>query len=219
MSKQGNKVQQKTDIMKKSTLLLCILLSISILPIYAQNDSTIKSLELTPQILEKLSSDQILDLIKEKERLKYEHEKAMAEKFAVNPQVLLDNLLVGTADAANKIMPSESLIFFFLVIFFIFLLMLVFIPFYFNQRKSNRRLEMLNKYLDKDISKELMQLELETRSDLHKGIILISLGLSISLALYLINPEKSFWTIGIIPTIIGIGYFITFIVDKTNRKN
>lgn len=199
----------KITIMKKLMFSLFILLSISFLSTQAQNDSIAKSLELTPEVVEKLNSDQLFELAKEKEKLKYEHEKEMAEKYAVNPQEFVDDLL-----------PSEFTIIFAFVIFLFFLILLVIIPFYFNQRKSNSRINVISKLIDKDkdIPKELMLSEKKTRSDLHRAIILISLGLSVGLFLYLLKLEQSYWTIGAIPTIIGIGYFLSFKFDKTNKS-
>jgi hypothetical protein len=98
--------------------------------------------------------------------------------------------------------------------------MLVIVPFYFNQRKSKSRFILFGKFIDKDkdIPKELMQSEKKTRTDLHRGIILISLGLSVGLFLYLLKLEENYWTIGLIPTIIGIGYFLSFKFAKTDKS-
>ena len=82
--------------MKKLILSLFVLLSVSILSIQAQNDSIARAIELSPEIIEQLSSDQLLELAKEKQRLKQEHETAMAEKFGVNAQ-----------DLVKDMMPSE----------------------------------------------------------------------------------------------------------------
>jgi len=199
----------KITIMKKLMLSLFMLLSVSILSIQAQNDSIAKSLELPPAAIEKLSSDQILELAKEKEKLKFEHERALAEKGMELPQKLI-----------KEMMPSEFVMVISSIFFLAFLLMLVIIPFYFNQRNSKTKFNLLSKIIDKDkdIPKELLSLEKKPRSDLHKAIILISLGLSVGLFLFVLNLEKSYWTIGLIPTIIGIGYFISFKFDKTNRS-
>lgn len=196
--------------MKKLMLSLFILLSISILSIQAQTDSLVQSLELSPEVIEKLSSDQILELAKEKEKLKFEHDAAMAEKYAVNPQ-----------DIMNDIIPSEFTMILASLLFFTFLLMLVLIPFYFNQKKSKSKLNMYGKFIekDRDIPKELMLPEKKTRSDLHRSIILISLGLSVGLFLFLLNNEERYWTIGLIPTIIGIGYFLSFKFANTNNSS
>jgi len=59
--------------------------------------------------------------------------------------------------------------------------------------------------------------EKKARSDLHRSIILISLGISVGLFLYLLKLEQSYWTIGLIPTIIGLGYFLSFKFDKSNK--
>jgi hypothetical protein len=195
--------------MKKLMLLLFILLSYPVLSSHAQNDTIPKSLELSEEVLDKLSSEQILELAKEKERLKFEHDAAMAEKFGVNGQELI-----------NDMIPSEFTMVLTVVIFFAFLIMLVTIPFYFNQRKSRSRLNLLGKFIDKDkdIPKELMLSEKKARSDLHRAIILISLGVSVGLFLYLLKLEQSYWTIGLIPTIIGLGYFLSFKFDKSNKS-
>lgn len=199
----------KITIMKKLMLSLFILLSVSILSTQAQNDSIAKSLELSSEVIAKLSSDQILELAKEKERLKYEYDQAMAEKGMELPQKLI-----------KEMMPSEFVMVLGPLFFLSFILMLVIIPFYFNQRKSKSRLELLGKFIDKDkdIPKELMLPEKKTRSDLRTAIILISLGLSVGLFLYFLKLEESFWTIGLIPTIIGIGYFLSFKFVKTNKS-
>jgi hypothetical protein len=199
----------KITIMKNLMLSLFMLLIVSILSIQAQNDSIAKSLELPPAAIEKLSSDQILELAKEKEKLKCEHEKAMAEKGMELPQKLI-----------KEMMPSEFVMVIGPIFFLAFLLMLVIIPFYFNQQNSKTKFNLLSKIIDKDkdIPKELLSLEKKPRSDLHKAIILICLGLSIGLFLFVLKLEKNYWTIGLIPTIIGIGYFISFKFDKTNKS-
>ena len=199
----------KITIMKKLMLSLFILLSVSILSTQAQNDSIAESLDLTPEVIEKLSSDQLLELAKEKEKLKYEYDQALAEKGMELPQRII-----------KEAMPSGFVMILSTLFFLAFILMLVIIPFYFNQRKSKSRLNLLGKFIDKDkdIPKELMLPEKKTHSDLRKAIILISLGLSVGLFLYLLKLEKSFWTIGLIPTIIGIGYFLSFKFVKTNNS-
>lgn len=195
--------------MKKLMLFLIILLSFSVLSSRAQNDTTTKTLELNQEVLDKLSSEQILELAKEKERLKFEYDAAMAEKFGVNGQEII-----------NDMIPSEFTMVLFMVIFFSFLITLVAIPFYFNQRKSRSRINLLSKFIEKDkeIPKELILSEKKARSDLHRAIILISVGFSVGLFLYLLKLEESYWTIGLIPTIIGIGYFLSFKFDKSNKS-
>jgi hypothetical protein len=196
--------------MKKLILSLFVLLSVSILSIQAQNDSIARAIELSPEIIEQLSSDQLLELAKEKQRLKQEHETAMAEKFGVNAQ-----------DLVKDMMPSEFTIVLYSIIFFAFLISLIIVPFYFNQLKSKMRYNLLSKLVDKnkEIPSELLIQNKKIRSDLHKSIILISVGIGIGIFLYLLNLEKSYWTIGLIPTIIGIGYLISFVLEKKNEIN
>jgi len=195
----------KTTIMKKLIMSLFILLSISILSTKAQNDSIVKSLNLTPEVVEKLSSDQLLELAKEKEKLKYEYDKELAIKGMEYPK---------------QFMPPVFVMVIFAIFFLAFLITLVIIPFYFNNRKSKSRINLLGKFIDKDkdIPKELLFSEEKTKSDLHKAIILISVGLSVGLFLYLLKLEEKYWTIGLIPTIIGLGYFLSFKFDKSNKS-
>jgi Domain of unknown function (DUF6249) len=207
MSKQYNSSKFKITTMKKLIFSLLILLSFSSIPSQAQSDSVAKSFDIAPGIMEKLDGDQLLELVKEKERLKQEHETAMAEKFGVSGPELL-----------NEIMPSEFIVVLAFIIFFSFLIMLVIIPFYFNQRKAKLRSDLFAKLIDsnKDIPKELLLPDKKPRTDLHKSIILICIGISVGLFLFLLKLENNYWTIGLIPTIIGVGYFLSY---KFGNKN
>jgi predicted PurR-regulated permease PerM len=206
--------------MKKLMISLLILLSLSFFTVHAQNDSLANSIGIAPEVLKKLNSEQILDLVKEQERLKMEqqmakdkldqeNETAMALKFGVNGQ-----------DFVKDLMPSEFTMIFSSVIFFAFLVMLVALPFYFNQRKSKARFELLTKLVDKDkeIPSELLMPEKKQRSDLHKSLILICIGVGVGLFLFLLKPEVKYWTIGLIPAIIGLGYFFSHMLDKKKES-
>lgn len=195
--------------MKKLIFLLVIMLSINSLSTYAKSDSIAKSYGITPEIIEKLNGQQLLELVKEKERLKQEHETAMAMKFGVNGREII-----------KDVMPSEFAMVLFVILFLTFLTMLVVIPFYFNQRKSKARFDLFTKLIDnnKDIPKELLLPDKKPRTDLHKSIILISIGISVGLFLFLLKLDKSYWTIGLIPTIIGIGYFLSYMFENKNKN-
>lgn len=195
--------------MKKLLFSLLIMFSLTGFSTYAQSDSIAKSYGIAPEIIEKLNGEQLLELVKEKERLRQEHETAMAEKFGVNGQDFIKNLM-----PSGFVMVSTT------IVFFAFLIMLFVVPFYFNQRKSKMRFNLFSKLIDnnKDIPKEFLLPDKKPRTDLHKAIILVSIGLSVGLFLYLLKLEKSYWTIGLIPTIIGIGYFLSFILDKNNQN-
>jgi len=57
-----------------------------------------------------------------------------------------------------------------------------------------------------------------TRSDFHKGIILIALGLGIGIVILALKIKNNYWTIGLIPIFIGIGYLISHKFDKQGDK-
>ena len=191
--------------MKKLIFYLLIVLSFSSISSWAQSDTAAKSFDISPNIIEKLDADQLLELAKEQERLKQEYETAMAEKFGVNGQ-----------DLINDMIPSEFTMVFFAILFLSFLIAILVIPFYFNQRKEKMRFNLFNKLIDnnKDLPTELLTPDKKGRSDLHKSIVLICIGVSIGLFLYLMKLEKNYWTIGIIPTVIGLGYFLSSMLDK-----
>ena len=196
--------------MKKLVILSLSVFCFTTFTLLGQTDTTSKSFDIAPEIIEKLDGEQLLELAKEKEKLKQEHETAMAEKFGVNGQEMI-----------NDLMPSEFTIVLSTIFFFVFLVSLFIIPFYFNQRKSKMRFNLLSKLVDKDkeIPHELLIQSKKNRSDLHKSIILISIGSGVCLFLFLLKLEKSYWTIGLIPTIIGLGYLISSVLEKKNKIN
>jgi hypothetical protein len=103
------------------------------------------------------------------------------------------------------------------VVVFIFVLVVVFIPFYFNFKKIKGRQSIISQCIEKgkEIPDDLLSPQKKNiRSDFHKGIISIALGLGISLVLIVLKIENNFWTIGLIPIFIGIAYLISQKYDK-----
>ena len=102
-----------------------------------------------------------------------------------------------------------------------FFLILISIPFYFNHKKIKERQLIINNLIDKghEIPKELItRPSVNYRSDFHKGVILIALGMSVVIVLLSVKIENNYWTIGLIPMFIGIAYLVSFKFDKTNKK-
>ena len=93
------------------------------------------------------------------------------------------------------------------------MILAIYIPFYFNFKKIKGRQLIINNYLEKgkEVPDELISptIKKTTRSDFHKGIILIATGLGICTALLALKIENNFWTLGLIPILIGIGYLIS----------
>ena len=56
----------------------------------------------------------------------------------------------------------------------------------------------------------------EPHSNLRRGVVLIMAGLGISLSLYLFGMQ--FWTFGIIPLFMGVGYLIVWKLESTDQN-
>jgi hypothetical protein len=199
----------KLLVMKKMRFLLFVLItSVFVVTIsYGQNslnDSLKSDLKLSNEVLKKLDSKDIVEILKFKEKL--QNDKEVAAKYAVDPSKFIHNFI--------PIMP---------IILFTFILMILFIPFFFNYKKTKGRQLIINNLIEKgqEIPKELLLPQVKTsRSDFHNGIILISFGLSISIVLLSIKIPVNihFWTLGLIPLFIGIGYLVSFQLDKTSKN-
>jgi hypothetical protein len=206
--------------MKNLMISLFILLSLSFSSVHAQNDSLANSIGISPEILKKLNSEQILDLVKEQERLKMEQQMAKDKLEQENSTAMALKFGVNGQEFVKDLMPSELTMIISSISLFAFLIMLVAVPFYFNQRKSNARFDLLTKLIDKDkdIPAELLMPDRKQRSDLHKSLILICIGVGVGLFLFLLKPEVKYWTIGLIPAIIGLGYFFSHKLDKKKES-
>ena len=168
------------------------------------NDSLKSDLKLSNEVLKKLESKDIVEILKFKEKL--QNDKEVATKFAVDPSEYIRNFV--------PILP---------IVLFTFILTILFIPFIFNYKKTKGRQLIINNLIEKgqEIPKELLLPQVKTsRSDFHKGIILISFGLSISIVLLALKIPVNIhlWTLGLIPLFLGIGYVISFKLDQSNQS-
>ena len=133
------------------------------------------------------------------------------------------NLSSKVVSNANASMNSPNLISEFTatiwsILIGIFILSLFAIPYYFNLKKAKARQQIISKLIekDRDIPKELLSKPQKTRrSDLHKGIVLIAFGLSLCIVIFILRIHSNFWTIGLIPIFIGLGYVISFKLDHS----
>jgi hypothetical protein len=169
----------------------------------SQGDSVKTDLNLSSEVVKKLDSKDIVEILKFKEKL--QNDKEVAAKYAVNPSEFISNFV--------PIMP---------IILFTFILIILFIPFFFNYKKTKGRQLIINNLIEKgqEIPKELLMPQVKTsRSDLHKGIVLIGFGLSISIVLLSIKIPINIhlWTLGLIPLFIGIGYLVSFKLEKSSK--
>ena len=133
--------------------------------------------------------------------------------------------MYGLTDPVNakpgpSVEPSAMNISIWIFMSWSFFLILISIPFYFNYRRAKIRQQIIHDMIDKghDIPKELLtRPSVPGRSDLHKGIILIGFGISCIIVLFSFSITNNYWTIGLIPLILGIAYLISFKFDKTKK--
>jgi len=183
--------------MKKMSFYFLVLFAISIvsLPTFGQsnqNDSIKTDLNLSSEVVSKLDNKDIVEIIKYREKLV--QEKDMAQMHKPN-------------------LTSESTATLWSILIGLFILSLFVIPYYFNFKKTKARQQIISKLIEKDIDipKELLAKPKKTRrSDLHNGIIYIAFGFSLCIVIFILRIHSNFWTIGLIPMFIGIGYVISF---------
>lgn len=111
-----------------------------------------------------------------------------------------------------------------LILFFIFILILlaIFLPIYFNYRKSKAKMRLYTTMIERGekIPDNLIpSSSSRAQSDLRKSIILISVGVGCSLFLLLISSSGNSWAIGVIPVIIGLGYFLSSKIAKKSEPS
>ena len=165
------------------------------------SDSAKNELKLSSDIVKKLDNKDIVEIIKYREKLALE--KEMANDIANPP---------------SKGMVEESTVTIWSILFVLFILFLFVIPFYFNLKKAKTRQQIITKLIekDRDIPNELLAKSPKTkRSDLHKGIVLIAIGLSLCIVIFILRIHSNFWTIGLIPMFLGIAYLISFKLDHS----
>jgi len=196
----------KLLVMKKNSFYLLVFLASFFLTLesYGQvgsSDSIKTDLKLSGDVVKKLDNKDIVEIVKFKEQLL--HDKEMATKFAVDPSKFIGNFI--------PLMP---------IIFFTFILLVLAIPFYSNFKKTQGRQLIINNLIEKgqEIPKELIvPAKRNVRSDFHKGVILIALGLSVCIVLFVLKIAHNYWTFGLIPLFIGVGFLISFKFDNSNK--
>lgn len=172
--------------------------------LYGQSDSLKTNVDLSDEVVKKLSNNEIVDIIKYKEKLAF------------------DQFMAEQATIQNDFVPNTFGISVWIFLTFSFVLLVFFMPFYFNHKKIKGRQLIINNLIEKgkDIPMELIAPSSKSgHTDLHRGIILIALGVSIAVVLLSVKVPNNYWTIGLIPFLIGAGYLISFKFDNPKKKN
>jgi hypothetical protein len=168
-----------------------------------QRDSVKTDLNLSDEVVKKLNSNEIVEIIKYREKLAQEKELENAKM----------HLPALTSELTATIWS---------ILIGLFLLCPFIIPYYFNLKREKARQEIMMNLIEKgkDIPADLFSKPQKARrSDLHKGLILIAFGLSLCIVVFIIlRVHSNFWTIGLIPTFIGIGYVISYKLDQSSKS-
>lgn len=96
--------------------------------------------------------------------------------------------------------------------------MMVGIILWYKSRRNQLLHETALKLVEKGqpVPAELFVDQREPHSNLRRGVVLIMAGLGISLSLYLFGMQ--FWTFGIIPLFMGVGYLIVWKLESTGQN-
>lgn len=180
----------------KKTIIYVLVLMFGFMTTYGQHtkDTLKKSMTDSVSIYSKLKADQIFEL--EKDRIN------IARHSVERP-------------------PWQSALVLFVPIAGISMVILItFIIFYFVYKTRRSKYGVFIKYaeLGKEIPSEFFYRAGKRISKLSNGIILISSGFGLIIALLLLVPVKV-WAIGIIPIFIGIGYLLIYFIEKKSKQN
>lgn len=140
--KVHKKYNLKSEVMKKVTFCLLFLFVSFFLSIqlYGQNDSLKANVNLTDEVVKKLSNNEIVDIIKYKEKLAFDQQMAEQAKIPID------------------FVPNTFGISVWIFLTFSFVLLTFFMPFYFNHKKIKGRQLIINNLIEKgkDIPMELI---------------------------------------------------------------
>lgn len=96
------------------------------------------------------------------------------------------------------------------VAFFLVTLLIVAAALYAGYRKDRQRHETLRLAIERgaDIPPALLVPPTPPKSDLRRGVLLVSVGLALAVLLLAVSPAPGVWTAALIPLSLGLGYLI-----------
>ena len=153
-----------------------------------------------------------------REVVKEPDNKEIVETFNFRDKLSLEKTMTQEVEA--KVEPTAINITIWIFMSWSFFLILISIPFYFNHKKIKERQLIINNLIEKgkEIPKELMvHSAVPSRSDFHKGLILIALGIAVVIVLLSVKIPNNYWTVGLIPLFIGVAYLVSFKFDKRHK--
>lgn len=149
--------------------------------------------DLPPAALEKLSPDQVIEVLRLREEARTERLKR------------------SSPPAVATVVPLG---------FFLCLLLIVVAILFFRLRAKRELHETLRRMVEKgaDIPAELLHPPASKHADLKKGVLWTGTGASVALALvFLDGLEGGAWSLGLIPLFIGAGYLIVYRLTASER--
>ncbi|MEA1886277.1 MAG: DUF6249 domain-containing protein [Bacteroidota bacterium] len=186
--------------MKKLVVITLILITGIACMAQTKQDS-LTTTYITGDVVEKLTTEELIMLIKDLEAMKYGPDYLAGQHQPTN----FYEEFVSTDFV-------KSLMICIIISTLLFILLVISIPLFFNMKKTRSFHAMIKEFTIKgqEIPKELIISVSQKRSDFHKAIILISTGAAVSVALALLVQDGRIWAVGLIPAIIGIGYYIAY---------
>lgn len=100
-------------------------------------------------------------------------------------------------------------------VFFATILMIVVAGLYAGHRRDRNRHETLRAIIERggELPPELLMPPSRPRSDLRRGVLLLSGGLGLMIVLGALAHEKGVWTAGLVPVLLGLGYLLVWKIE------
>jgi hypothetical protein len=166
--------------------------------------------ELTPDVLKRLSPEQIENIVKSRENHK---------SHTLDPEIIrkltpeqLQAVLVAREEHTDRL---ES--FGVPTVFFLFLATVIGLRLFVGYRKDKQRYETLRFMVEKgaQIPVEMIQPPMpRPPNDLRRGILLVTMGLGLSTFLAIAKVEDRAWAAGLIPLLLGVGYLLAWKLEQ-----
>lgn len=184
----------------KKFILIALIFMTGIACMAQTKQDSLSATYITEDVVEKLTTEELIMLIKDLEAMKY------------GPDLSGQHQPTNFYNEFVNIDFVKSLMICIIISILLFILLVISIPLFFNMKKTRSFHAMIKEFTTKgqEIPKELIISVSQKRSDFHKAIILVSTGLAISVALALLVQGGRIWAVGLIPAIIGVGYYIAY---------
>jgi hypothetical protein len=150
--------------------------------------------ELAPEILEKLSPEQIVEVLKKREQTKV----ALVESRNGPPAVAI---VVPVALCISALVLVASVL-------------------YFRHRKEREQQTTIRLMVEKGVTVPVEFLAPRTpkHSDLRHGVIQVAAGIGLTVFLKVANAPPGAWAIGLLPLLVGVGYLIVWRLTSREER-